>query len=551
MLRYIGAPVAAVAAVSMAAADAALAADPRRLRAAALRRRMEQRARRTPPLVYDARRRRAGHPSGFPAPASSAARRQCARPAIVQPRRRRARLCRRPRSWSRANTAPQVQTHCCMEPHAIVADWRADGLTVYMSTQFTAGVRQELARDVRSAAQPRARDRRRPWAAASARNRTLGNYGRIAVMLSRQAQSAGAAGPRPRRGADGYRQPARHLAAAAHRRAAATARSPRSRWQSYGTAGVGVGAGVGNIAAGALCLPEFRRPRSTTCSSMPGRGCAMRGPGNTPGAFALEQAIDELAEQARHRSARAARPHRSEPGAARGAAASAPSGSAGQRRHAPGADPGPVKRGIGMAQSLWGANVQTNAACEVRILRDGSVEVLSSVQDIGTGIGTVLAQIVAEEFGLRPEDDHRAHRRHRISRPGRPRTAAAPPPRSRRRRAPPRGSVQQTLFRQAALRSECRRRAIWSRATEASWCATIRAAASSFREAAAGLRTDQHQRGGVAQRRLWRLPPPHAATPRWRSRTSAACSSPRSRSIPRPASSASSASSPCRIAAGR
>ena len=35
----------------------------------------------------------------------------------------------------------QVQTHCCMETHAIVADWRADGLTVYLSTQFTAGVR--------------------------------------------------------------------------------------------------------------------------------------------------------------------------------------------------------------------------------------------------------------------------------------------------------------------------------------------------------------------------------------------------------------------------
>ena len=39
----------------------------------------------------------------------------------------------------------EVQTHCCLEPHAIVADWRADGLTVYMSTQFTAGVRHELA----------------------------------------------------------------------------------------------------------------------------------------------------------------------------------------------------------------------------------------------------------------------------------------------------------------------------------------------------------------------------------------------------------------------
>jgi xanthine dehydrogenase YagR molybdenum-binding subunit len=56
-----------------------------------------------------------------------------------------------------------------------------------------------------------------------------------------------------------------------------------------------------------------------------------------------------------------------------------------------------------MAQSLWGANVQTNASCEVRLMRDGWVEVLSSVQDIGTGITTVLAQVVAEVLGLQPE----------------------------------------------------------------------------------------------------------------------------------------------------
>jgi len=72
------------------------------------------------------------------------------------------------------------------------------------------------------------------------------------------------------------------------------------------------------------------------------------------------------------------------------------------RRHASGADTGPVKRGIGMAQSFWSANVQVNASCEVRILRDGSVEILSSVQDIGTGISTVLAQTVAEVLGLAP-----------------------------------------------------------------------------------------------------------------------------------------------------
>src|SRR4029078_12483300 len=43
-------------------------------------------------------------------------------------------------------------------------------------------------------------------------------------------------------------------------------------------------------------------------------------------------------------------------------------------------------------------------ACEVRIARDGSVEALSAVQDIGGGIKTVIAQVVAEELGLTPRD---------------------------------------------------------------------------------------------------------------------------------------------------
>ena len=30
----------------------------------------------------------------------------------------------------------QVQTHCCLEPHAVAADWQPDGLTVYISTQI-------------------------------------------------------------------------------------------------------------------------------------------------------------------------------------------------------------------------------------------------------------------------------------------------------------------------------------------------------------------------------------------------------------------------------
>ena len=43
-----------------------------------------------------------------------------------------------------------------------------------------------------------------------------------------------------------------------------------------------------------------------------------------------------------------------------------------------------------------------NSSAEVRIHRDGSVEVRSAVQDLGTGIKTVLAQILAEDYGMTP-----------------------------------------------------------------------------------------------------------------------------------------------------
>ena len=128
----------------------------------------------------------------------------------------------------------------------------------------------------------------------------------------------------------------------------------------------------------------------------------MRAPGNVPGAFALEQLIDELAEKLAMDPL--ALRDRIDPSPVRREERRRGAQRFGwSRRRAPAADRGTLKRGIGVAQSYWGANVYTNASCEVRILRDGSVELLSSVQDIGTGIGTVLAQVAAEELGLRPE----------------------------------------------------------------------------------------------------------------------------------------------------
>ncbi len=398
-LRYVGAPVAAVAAVSVAVADEALRLI--RVDYQALPFVTEMEAARDPaaPRVFDSAAAPQGHASGFPAghglplvgnvrgPATAA------RGDVAQ-------------GFAQAEVSveaeyrTQVQTHCCLEPHATVADWRADGLTVYQSTQFTAGVRQELAAAF-GLAPGRVRVVVDGMGGGFGSKSSLGNYGRIAVALSRQAGApVRVALDRQEEQMDAGNRPAtwQRLRIGARRDGALTAISLRS----HGTAGVALGAGVGNNAQALYDCPAFDAAHDDVFTNA-GPGCAMRGPGNTPGAWALEQAIDELAEKLAIDPLQLR--DRIDPSPVRREERRLGSERIGwSRRHAPGTDGGPVKRGIGMAQAIWGANVQTNSACEVRIHRDGMVELLSSVQDIGTGIGTVLAQVVAEVLGLRPED---------------------------------------------------------------------------------------------------------------------------------------------------
>ena len=289
-----------------------------------------------------------------------------------------------------------VQTHCCLEPHGIVADWRADGLTVYASTQFTAGVRATLAQEF-GLPLNRVRVVVSAMGGGFGSKSSLRTYGRVAVRLSRQAGApVRLVLDRKEEQLDSGNRPGtwQRLRVGARRDGSLTAIS----LTSYGTAGVGTGAGVGNIAQALYTCPNFDGAQYDVFINA-GPGSAMRGPGNTPGAFALEQTIDELAE--RLQLDPLALRDGIDPSAVRREERRIGAERAGwNRRHEPGADAGPLKRGLGVAQSLWSANVQTNAACEARIYRDGSVEILSSVQDIGTGTGTILAQVVAEELGL-------------------------------------------------------------------------------------------------------------------------------------------------------
>jgi CO/xanthine dehydrogenase Mo-binding subunit len=61
---------------------------------------------------------------------------------------------------------------------------------------------------------------------------------------------------------------------------------------------------------------------------------------------------------------------------------------------------GTVKRGVGMASQIWYGGGGPPSYAWIRVGSDGHATVVTAMQDIGTGTGTAMAQIAAEELGI-------------------------------------------------------------------------------------------------------------------------------------------------------
>jgi xanthine dehydrogenase YagR molybdenum-binding subunit len=294
----------------------------------------------------------------------------------------------------------QVQTHSALETHGVVADWKPDGLTVYASTQGTASVRDELA-EIFKLKKSQVRVITDFMGGGFGAKFGAGNPGVIATHLSRKAGAPVrlmmsrkdehlSTGNRP--------DSAQKLKIGARRDGTLTA----VHLECYGTAGTGTGAGTGGPAQNMYTASNILTEESDVFTHA-GPAAAFRAPGHPQGCFALEQLIDELAERLKI-DPLALRDKIDESPARREERRIGAARVGWSRRHAPGTDSGPIKRGLGVAQSIWYRFINLDSSCEVRITRDGSVELLSGVQDIGGGIRTALAQVVAEELGLEPKD---------------------------------------------------------------------------------------------------------------------------------------------------
>jgi xanthine dehydrogenase YagR molybdenum-binding subunit len=294
-----------------------------------------------------------------------------------------------------------VQTHVPMETHGIVADWREDELTIYASTQFTTSVRDEAA-ELMNLPKSRVRVISDFTGGGFGAKYGIGNFGVLAINLSKKARAPVrlmldrreehvSVGNRP--------SSLQRLKVGARRDGTLTA----IVLESYGSGGVAGGGGVGFAHALLYPCPNITASQHDVFANT-GPCAAFRAPGQVQGIFALEQSIDELAERLGFDPI-ALRDiiDTNETDDARARAVERRIGAEkfgwGARRPAA-ADAGPIKGGVGMAQSHWVSVIYPPTACEVRITADGSVEAFSAAQDIGTGTRTVLAQVVAEELGL-------------------------------------------------------------------------------------------------------------------------------------------------------
>lgn len=295
----------------------------------------------------------------------------------------------------------QVQTHSPLEPHGIVADFKPDLLTVYASTQGTLSVRDELS-NVFGLPKSKVRVLTEYMGGGFGAKFGAGNYGVLATHLSKKAgspvklmltrrQEHECVGNRP--------SSTQKIRIGAKKDGTLTAIEVKG----YGTAGTGTGAGFAAPSRSLYRCPNILTEESDVFIHA-GPSAAFRAPGHPQGAYAFEQAMDELAEKLGIDPV-ALREKIDDNDQRRVERKIGAEKFEWSRRKPAGSDAGPVKRGLGFAQSLWGRFTNNrDSAAEVKINHDGSVEILSAVQDIGGGIRTVLAQVVAEELGLKPTE---------------------------------------------------------------------------------------------------------------------------------------------------
>jgi xanthine dehydrogenase YagR molybdenum-binding subunit len=300
-----------------------------------------------------------------------------------------------------------VHTHSPLETHGVVARWEGDQLTVWASTQGTFTVREGLAEALgvdRKNVEVITEHMGGGFGSKLAPSATGSQFAIVACKLAKQA------GAPVKLMLDRHEE---HLCTGNAPSALVQVKLGAKRdgtltalhYRSFGSAGIAGGAGTSGPAATLYADNPNLKIEEHSVFTNAGPAAPLRAPGHPQGAFALEVAMDELAERLGMDPLELRRKNEESPVRRIQYGEGAKAIGWERRNQKAGDTPGPRKRGIGMANGNWYVIARGSGVyAEVRVHRDGGVEVFSGAQDIGTGFRTAMAVIAAEELGLQPHD---------------------------------------------------------------------------------------------------------------------------------------------------
>jgi xanthine dehydrogenase YagR molybdenum-binding subunit len=302
----------------------------------------------------------------------------------------------------------QSVLHNSMETHQAVCEWEGgDRLTVYISTQFVWGIRDQVAEHYELPSD-NVRVVCRFMGGGFGSKNAADPYTFIAADLARETG-------RPVKCALTRRE---ENLAAGHRNA--TVQRLRAGARSDGTLtalegdfvnATGWGGWVSSTGGPMELLYGCENVRITErgakLNSAPMK--AFRAPGFVEGTFGLECLIDELAGKLDLDPLEFRRRNHSENDAVDGRPFSSKNllecysraeGHWDRRKEVRARSDSTWKRGVGLASQIWYGGGGPPSYAWVRIGADARAMVVTAMQDIGTGSATAMAQIAAEELGL-------------------------------------------------------------------------------------------------------------------------------------------------------
>ena len=301
----------------------------------------------------------------------------------------------------------QVVLHNSMETHQAVCHWEDDGITIYISTQYIWGIRDAMAGQL-ELPPDKVRVICHAMGGGFGAKNSPGDYTPIAAELARRTA-------RPVKCALTRRE--ENIAAgnrnATIQRLTAAAKSDGTLVALGGEFVNAIGySGWSASTEGPMKMlyacDNVRTVQYPAKLNLPPMA-AFRAPGFVEGTFGLECLLDELAAkldidplELRRRNYASSdrvddRPfssknleecyRRAEPHWAK-------------RDEVRARSAGPWKHGIGLASQIWYGGGGPPSYAWIRVGEDGRAQVVTAMQDIGTGTRTAMAQIAAEELGV-------------------------------------------------------------------------------------------------------------------------------------------------------